>query len=217
MNKKSIKIYLERVKLLSKIILKSDFPAFWERVEALWDHEEFYFEDRDEVDEECVDYYLNPYLKPYDEESLDGVLWRGDISYFPFERYLLDNAEDEEGLNRLLSLHWGGEHKEGDFARFVQRSLCFHGIMDFDIGFWKEMSDEIIDEIEFKKGDYLLYQFDIFDKELRGIGFYLVFAYYCYDTHYPIVVNQEEYNKLNGLRVGSLEILDCERLIARLG
>jgi len=210
MNKKSTKIYIDKIKLLSKIVLKSDFTAFWKRIEVLKESEKFYFEERDEA---SVDYYLNPYWVPY--YGGEG-LQKGDVYYFAFEHYLLHQAEDEEGLNRLLTLHWGGEHEEGDFARFVQSSLGFYGVRNFDINFWKQESIRIVDEVELEKGDYLLYQFKAFDRELRAIGFYLLFAYSCYDTHYPIVVNQEEYDKLNGLRIGSLKILNSDRLLSTL-
>ncbi len=199
MNKKNIENYLAHLKQLSKIVLKSDFAPFWERVKALKESEKFYFEDEG-------DYYLNPYVKPYYNENFQGGLWKDDIYYFSFEEYFLHQAENEEGLNKLLAIDWMGESEEGEFAHFVQESLEYYGIKDFDISFWGYKSKKVLNELEIEREDYILFQFEAFDKRLKEIDFHLIFINNASDEYYPIVVNQEEYEMLDGMSVGSFSI-----------
>jgi len=187
MSKENIENYLEKLKILSKIVLKSDFSLFWQKVELLKEHKSFYFEDGE-------DYYLNPYIKPYYKENFQGGLWKDDIYYFSFESYFLHQAEDEEGFNKLLEIDWTGESREGEFSSFVQESLEYYGVKDFDITFWKDESKEIVDK------------FEAFDMRLKEIDFYLIFIDNSSDEYYPIVVNREEYEMLNGVSVGSFLI-----------
>ena len=195
MSKENIRNYLEQLKQLSKIVLKSDFSLFWQKVEVLKEHKAFYFEDEG-------DYYLNPYHK----ENFQGGLWRDDVYYFSFEAYFLKEAESEEGFNKLLEIDWTGESKEGEFAYFIQESLRYYGIKNFDITFWKDESKKILDKVEIERGDYILYQFEAFEKQLKEINFYLIFIDNSSDEYYPIIVNKEEYEILNEMSIGTLSI-----------
>ena len=195
MSKENIRNYLEQLKQLSKIVLKSDFSLFWQKVEVLKEHKVFYFEDEG-----------NCYLNPYYNENFQGGLWRDDVYYFSFEAYFLKEAESEEGFNKLLEIDWTGESKEGEFAYFIQESLRCYGIKNFDITFWKDESKKILDKVEIKRGDYIFYQFEAFEKKLKEINFYLIFIDNSSDEYYPIIVNKEEYEILNEMSIGTLSI-----------
>lgn len=184
--------YLERLKLLAQTALRSNFSLFWKRVESLREHKEFYFVEID--DDGDKEYYLNPYVCPSYKE---GCLWVGERRYFSFEYYFLHQAE--EVFDRLLMIDWVGEEEEGEFAHFVQKSLQHYGIDDFDIPFWEQES---------KRGDSIIYQFEAFEKQLKSIGLYLIFINIFSDEYYPMVVNQTEYEKLNGLKIGCFEVVD---------